>query len=124
MSEVEWIDPHDLAPLHDVPESPFLRGMVEDMIADGWQGRPLLAFSTDTPAEPFVAWTGSHRIAAAREAGLSAIPCVVLDAGVLAAAGVTPRHGHVDDTERLAVLEQVCADGDAALALMRAENRC
>jgi hypothetical protein len=46
------------------------------MRRDGWQGRPLL-IEEDLDGR-LNAWTGSHRISAAREAGLVEVPCRVI----------------------------------------------
>jgi len=46
------------------------------MRRDGWQGRPLL-IEEDVEGR-LHAWTGSHRISAAREAGLIEVPCRVI----------------------------------------------
>ena|GEM_PF-2642702 len=46
------------------------------MRRDGWQGRPLL-IEEDVDGR-HSAWTGCHRISAAREAGLVEVPCRVI----------------------------------------------
>ena len=46
------------------------------MERDGWQGRALLVSARDGR---FFAYTGSHRIAAARAAGLDQVPVVVIE---------------------------------------------
>jgi len=53
--------------------------LVTKMRAHGWVGRPLLVEEV-RPFEhaQYFAWTGSHRIAAATQAGLSRVPCRVL----------------------------------------------
>ena len=43
----------------------------------GWQGRPLVLL--EGGAGGWFAWTGSHRIQAARDAGLEEVPAVLLD---------------------------------------------
>ena len=64
----------------------FDKKLVEQLIADmkehGWRGRPLLIEEAKYPGLPFPrfhAWTGSHRIEAAREAGLETVPCLVIE---------------------------------------------
>lgn len=46
------------------------------MLKNGWQGRPLLV--EEGLHGRLFAWTGSHRIEAAKAAGLKAVPCRVI----------------------------------------------
>jgi len=59
---------------HDLIES-----LVESMKKDGWTGRPLLVEEVCRYERytQYFAWTGSHRIEAAKRAGLSSVPCMV-----------------------------------------------
>ncbi len=73
------LDPNRLESVN-APYPKHLETLVEMMRRDGWNGRPLLVEEvkdyqgiTDYPA-----WTGSHRIEAARRAGLTTIPCCVI----------------------------------------------
>lgn len=68
--------------LHGV-NSPFnqdhLGKLVESMKREGWVGRRLLVEEVrDGDICRFFAWTGSHRIEAAKRAGLAAVPCQVM----------------------------------------------
>jgi hypothetical protein len=60
---------------------PWLDHVVEQlttsMRAEGWRGRPLLVEEEDQSLSVirYVAWTGSHRIAAAIKAELKTSPC-------------------------------------------------
>lgn len=65
-----WISPWAITPRHEVRDRGKLASLAEAMAEDGWQGRPLLVIDD---AVPF-ALTGSHRIAAAREAELQEVP--------------------------------------------------
>ena len=64
-------------PLHEVRSESKLETLRAAMECDGWTGRPLLVVLL---AGAHRALTGSHRIVAAKLAGLDEIPCLVLDA--------------------------------------------
>jgi hypothetical protein len=79
----------------------------------GWRGRPLLVVDLGTV---YQAWTGSHRIAAACEAGLSEVPCYVVSGKDMAS-----MENPIFDHERLKILREL---GDAdAVRLMWLEGR-
>ena len=99
-----------LDPLHEVRDETKLAMLVASMDADGWTGRPLLV--QDTGEGWYQAWTGSHRIAAAREAGIDSIPCVVIDNPTL--------DPHGSDSTRARELSR--AGLDAAADLMSQEE--
>jgi len=88
------------------------------MRENGWEGRSLLVIQRETK---FFAWTGSHRIAAAREVGLESIPCYVIAEEKLLPFDVDAEWGHVEDQERLALLIKV--GDEEAIHLMWLENR-
>jgi hypothetical protein len=67
-------------PLHSVYDKYKYTKLVEDMDSHGWIGRPILV---EPFGDGFAAWTGSHRLAAARAAGLSSIPVVIIDVETL-----------------------------------------
>lgn len=69
-------DPANIEPLHEVRDAGKLEALVASMERDGWQGRPLLVSARDGR---FFAYTGSHRIAAARAAGLDRVPVVIIE---------------------------------------------
>jgi len=54
------------------------------MESSGWSGRPLLV--EEGSYDRLFAWTGSHRIAAAKQVGLRGIPCRVISRAVSDAA--------------------------------------
>jgi uncharacterized ParB-like nuclease family protein len=66
----------EINPPHDVRDCEKFDALVSSMEADGWQGRPLLVIRKNGE---FQAITGSHRYAAACEAGMEEVPCVVID---------------------------------------------
>ena len=73
------IDPNLLRALNDPVNVEKLDSLVIAMKKHGWRGRSLLVIETDSE---YVAWTGSHRIAAAIEAGLATVPCYLLSESV------------------------------------------
>lgn len=106
------IGPLDLIPPHAARTPKLLADLVEAMKENGWQGRPLIVVET---AGGYQAWTGSHRIAAARRVGLSSVPCYVIrDAGL---AAISPTF----DYERLTALRAL--RDEAAIRLMWLEGR-
>jgi ParB-like chromosome segregation protein Spo0J len=107
-----------ITPLHEPRLDRLLQELTDDMKENGWRGRPLLVIEH---AEDYLAWTGSHRIAAAEIAGLTSIPCYVLPESKLIAHGYDAERGHVEDYERLAILKKV--GDEIALHLMWQENR-
>jgi len=90
------------------------------MRKNGWQGRPLLVIERESKEPWYVAWTGSHRIAAAIDAGLDEVPCYVLDESLLPEE-VDAEWGHVQDYERLAILRKT--GDETAIRLMDLEGR-
>ena len=108
----------DVTPLHEPRNRGHLASLTESMQEDGWQGRPLLVIERE---KDFLAWTGSHRIAAALAAGLSQIPCYVVQECELTKRGYGADHGHVEDYERLAILQKV--GDETAIHIMWQEGR-
>ena len=115
---IEYISLEQITPLHELRSSQHLQDLVDDMRENGWRGRPLLVIER---AEDYLAWTGSHRLAAAKDARIISVPCYVLAESELTSRGFDAEHGHVEDYERLAILQKV--GDDTALAIMWQENR-
>ena len=67
-----------IEPVHNVRDARKLLTLVDDMTRNGWTGRPILALENDGAA---FALTGSHRIAAAKKAGIQ-IPVKYVDPAV------------------------------------------
>ena len=116
--ELQHLSPHDVEPLYLPRSNRQLGELVASMTAEGWLGRALLVIEADSI---FYAWTGSHRIAAAREAKLTEIPCYVVPEERIAQHGVTATRGHCDDSDRLAVIQKT--GDDTAIFLMWSEGR-
>lgn len=72
----QHVPPHVVMPPHEVRDRAKLATIVADMEARGWQGRPLLLVAC---AEGWQAVTGSHRLAAAQEAGLATVPALCIE---------------------------------------------
>jgi hypothetical protein len=80
------MDDVDLSPakIHGV-NAPYAESHVTRIAAsmekEGWQGRPLLVEEVRNYSwDEYYAWTGSHRIEAAKRAGLTEIPCRLIRA--------------------------------------------
>ena len=118
-SSLENVDPLDIEVLHAVNRQGFFNDLVASMVNEGWQGRPVLAIEADSGE--LVAWTGSHRIAAAIEAGLDVVPCLILPESAIKTQSISAHVGHVMDHERF---EAIVGSGDEdAIVLMNAEGR-
>ncbi len=77
--DVELFDPNNIEPPHEVRDDKKLDSLVHRMEEEGWVGRPILMYDTGQANQ---ALTGSHRIAAARKAGIE-IPILKVDEDVL-----------------------------------------
>ena len=73
------VDPRNITPLLRVKKSRkhHLRELVRRLRESGWQGRPLLVERTGR--NRYQAWTGTHRLAAARRLRMRRVPVVVID---------------------------------------------
>jgi hypothetical protein len=115
------LDPEALDTINEPFNEEHRQRLVASMRQSGWEGRELLVEEVRRYGSPqYFAWTGSHRVAAAIEAGLRTVPCRLLsaveadDAFVKAGyvqygynswrSAITGRHGP-GDTHRLRGLE-------------------
>ena len=132
----DWnLDPNRLHAVNSPFNQDHLAKLTESMKRDGWMGRRLLVEELrDGDRVRYYAWTGSHRIEAAKAARLAAIPCRVMthkecDAAFSSAGydlngfdswcgAVTSAKGRLDK-HRLAGLEQ--AGLHEAAAMLREE---
>lgn len=78
--QIQTIKTVKIEQFHEVIDKDKFQQLVEDMKENGWNGRPLVVI--DCCGE-YSALTGSHRLAAAREAELYEIPCAVVDHGTM-----------------------------------------
>lgn len=122
---------NEICPPHEVRDTEKYDRLVE-AFADGWVGRPLLVENLGE-GYGYQSWTGSHRIAAARAAGIETIPVVVVDTAKLADAGETQKpnchpgatgyYGFLgDDDMCLSALLRAGCDEEAALMAAEIEN--
>ena len=112
------IAPNEIEPLHSPNVMALYRDLVRSMKKDGWKGRPLLVIECANGS--FVAWTGSHRIAAAREAGLDSIPCYIIPELLIESDSIDARTGHVMDYDRIKAIN---ASGDETAIQLMAHER-
>lgn len=115
-ARVRWIEPELIEPPHEVRDRAKLARLIDAMNADErWTHRPLLAI--EDPVYGYVALTGSHRIAAAREVWAE-IPVVVVDGGRAARRGLTV--DLVGRQLRLFFRGRMLTDEDEKIAALRA----
>jgi hypothetical protein len=115
---IEYVKLENITPLHKPRSDRHLQDLTTEMKENGWKGRPLLVIERDSD---YLAWTGSHRIAAAKQAGFTHVPCYVLPESKLNARGFDAEWGHVEDRERLEILRKV--GDETAFHIMWQENR-
>jgi hypothetical protein len=98
------VEPRRVNPPHPVKNREKLRRLTEAMKADGWDGRPVLAYRS---GGGYQAITGSHRIAAARAAGLERIPVLLIEDKDLPDAVYTALDEGEDNYDRARALEKM-----------------
>ena len=70
------VDPYDVDSVNDITDKAKIKYLVEEFKKNGYRGRPVVALGSES--EQSIALTGSHRILAAREAGIE-IPVVYIE---------------------------------------------
>lgn len=83
-----WISPRLIVPHHEATDHAKLSTLMRSMHEHGWIGRPIVAHPCD--AGRYQAWSASHRLAAALQAGLALVPVFVVD--MARSANVSYRH--------------------------------
>lgn len=80
-STMEILDcrPEMLIPPHEPQDEAKLEGLIADMRARGWVGPPILVVGDPEEDGELLALTGSHRLRAARVAGLDTVPVAMTD---------------------------------------------
>jgi hypothetical protein len=73
---VEWRSP---SPVQDYTDAAHVAEITASMKRDGWNGAPVVADYELREAGQDRAYTGTHRIAAWREAGHDELPCVYIE---------------------------------------------
>ena len=71
-------DPCMIYPPHEARDMTLLANLTAAMRDNGWSGRPLLAWRASSDSE-VRGLTGSHRTAAARDAGLDDVPVLLIE---------------------------------------------
>ena len=134
----EDLNPNDIETVNVIMNRPLHEALVQKMKRDGWVGRRVLVeelIRPNGPGEPeYYAWTASHRLEAAREAGLKTVPCLIIEMAegdeAFVRAGYSPYRDHFTtwrecvedsrlDVSRLEALRK--AGLDAAATLMEQE---
>jgi len=67
-----------IIPFHEVRDQDKFEKLTADMEENGWKGRPLLVIGCEGG---YRALTGSHRLSAARKAGLEEVPVAWVECG-------------------------------------------
>lgn len=123
------IDPHGIVPPHKVKNPEKYRELRKRMERGGWRGRPLLAYVVPGMNKPH-SLTGSHRIKAARDAGLPSVPVVMLPVTPLLHRGwrfdldgqiYAPGYGYLRNDEELLVALAEDGAPEEAVELMTEE---
>ena len=78
--ETKLVSESQIIECHEVTNQEKFEALVEDMKNNGWNGRSLIVI--DCGGE-YKALTGSHRLAAARKAGIEKIPVACVEYGTL-----------------------------------------
>jgi|GEM_PF-2441726 len=78
--QIKTVKLETIEQFHGITDKEKLRQLTKDMEENGWNGRPIIVI--DCGGE-YSALTGSHRIEAARKAGLYEIPVAVVDHGTM-----------------------------------------
>jgi hypothetical protein len=81
VDDVSCLPPSSIRPVHEPKDPDLLELITLSMREGGWLGRPLLVVQE---AAGYQALTGSHRLAAAKAAGLGTVPAIVLQGAVAA----------------------------------------
>jgi hypothetical protein len=108
-----------ITPPHEVRDTEKLDSLVASMKKNGWQGRPILAFDVGNGLE---ALTGTHRLAAAKQAGIENVPVLKISDDI---GNYADEYGRSikDISDEEDVLEYLKNFGDKdAFELMRAER--
>lgn len=98
--EPEYVRAGYIEPPHEVRDREKLADLVDKMKAEGWQGRPILTVDLGRGPE---ALTGSHRIRAAKQAGID-VPTIQID----------PDIGNYEDENGKTIREAMYLDADEA----------
>jgi hypothetical protein len=126
----EDVSPYRVSPIHEVRDRGKLHTLVQSMKESGWEGDPVLAIKNGE--EDFQAWNASHRIAAAKQAGLDDIPVVAIEredfleaaevAGYNEEQAESLLENQEDDEDRLKILKELGFNVAAEIMRREVEN--
>jgi hypothetical protein len=120
LEKSDLIEVRKIRPFNEVEDVEKLNSLAASMQKNGWQGRPILAYDIGDGLE---ALTGSHRIAAAKKAGIEDIPVLKVSDEI---ANYTDDYGRsirdVSDQDDVTEFLEGFGDNDAT-NLMRIEQK-
>lgn len=100
---VEYLSPEEITTMNGITNSEMCEYLTDDIRRNGYSGRPVVVYETPYG---YQALTGSHRVAAAREAGIE-IPAVVIYDGDV----IDRLEAEHDDTSRAKAAVELFEEG-------------
>ena len=99
---IEYIEAQDIIPVNEITDNNKYKALVRSMKEENWKGREILAIQD---GENYQALTGSHRIHAAREAGVE-VKTNVIDTSKMTKNDIDRLINAKEDGDRLDILEE------------------
>lgn len=101
----EELDPQEITTQNEVRDPGMRDYLVQQFEKGGWDGRPIVAY--DNGGNGYVALTGSHRVAAAAEAGIQ-VPAVLIESQE----AIARLADTYSDEERAMVADELLEEGE------------
>lgn len=101
----EKLDPQEITTQNEVRDPGMRDYLVQQFEENGWDGRPIVAY--DNGGNGYVALTGSHRVAAAAEAGIQ-VPAVLIESQE----AIARLADTYSDEERAMVADELLEEGE------------
>lgn len=101
----EELDPQEITTQNEVRDPGMRDYLVQQFEENGWDGRPIVAY--DNGGNGYVALTGSHRVAAAAEAGIQ-VPAVLIESQE----AIARLADTYSDEERAMVADELLEEGE------------
>ena len=101
----EKLDPQEITTQNEVRDPGMRDYLVQQFEENGWDGRPIVAY--DNGGNGYVALTGSHRVAAAAEAGIQ-VPAVLIESRE----AIARLADTYSDEERAMVADELLEEGE------------
>lgn len=101
----EKLDPQEITTQNEVRDPGMRDYLVQQFEENGWDGRPIVAY--DNGGNGYVALTGSHRVAAAAEAGIQ-VPAVLIESQE----AINRLADTYSDEERATVADELLEEGE------------